>query len=64
MKDIDKGDAPLGYVAVAASRNLHCGECAFTDMFYTCLTYSKRCDARYREDNKDVVFIKKADKDE
>ena len=61
MKDIDKGDAPLGYVAVAASRNHHCGEC---DMFYTYLTYSKKCDARHREDKKDVIFIKKADKDE
>ena len=61
MKDIDKGDAPLGYVAVAASRKHHCVEC---DMFYMCLTYSKKCDARHREDKKDVIFIKKADKDE
>ena len=61
MKDIDKGDAPVGYIAVAASRNHHYGEC---DMFYTYLTYSKRCDARHREDKKNVVFIKKADKDE
>ena len=61
MKDIDKGDVPLGHVAVAASRNHHCEEC---DMFYTYLTYSSRCDARRREDKKDVLFVKKADKDE
>ena len=61
MSFIDKGDAPLGYVAVAASRNHHCVEC---DMFYTYLAYSKKCDARHREDKKNVVFIKKADKDE
>ena len=61
MKDIDKSDAPEGYIAVAASRNHHCEEC---DMFYMCLTYSKRCDARYREDKQNVIFIKRADKDE
>ena len=59
MKDIDKGDAPLGYIAVAASRNLHCGECAFTDTFYKCFAYSKMCDARNREDKQNVIFIKK-----
>ena len=57
MKDIDKSDAPLGYIAVAASRNRHCEEC---DMFYMCLTYSKKCDARYRGDKQNVIFIKKS----
>ena len=61
MSKIDKSDAPEGYVAVAASRNHHCEEC---DLFYMCLTYSKMCDARYREDKQNVIFIKKADKDE
>ena len=61
MKDIDKSDAPSGYVAVATSRNHHYLEC---DMFYMYLTYSKKCDARNREDKKDVLFVKKADKDE
>ena len=53
MSKIDKSDAPEGYIAVAASRNHHCEEC---DMFYTYLTYSKKCDARHREDKKDLVF--------
>ena len=57
MKDINKSDAPLGYTAVAASRNHLCEEC---DMFYMCLTYSKRCDARYREDKQNVIFKKES----
>ena len=61
MKDIDKSDAPLGYVAVAAENHLFCGECAFTDTFYKCFAYSIMCDARHREDKQNVIFIKKAE---
>ena len=60
MKDIDKGDAPLGHVAVASENHLFCGECAFTDTFYKCFAYSKMCDARNREDKQNVIFIKKS----
>ena len=60
MKDIDKGDAPLGYVAVAVENHPFCSECAFADTFYKCFAYSKMCDARNREDKQNVIFIKKA----
>ena len=61
MSKINEKDAPVGYIAVAASRNHQCNEC---DMFYMCLTYSKRCDARYREDKQNVIFVKKSENEE
>ena len=60
-KDIDKSDASLGYYAVEPIEG--CLECAFDGCFLVCFLTSRCCWA-YREDERDVIFIKKADKDE
>ena len=62
MKDIDETDAPKGYVAVEPVEG--CLECAFYEDFSECFVYSIMCDARHREDKQNVIFIKKADKEE
>ena len=62
MSFIDEKDAPEGYVAVKLVEG--CPECAFYEDFSEYFAYSIMCDARHREDKQDVIFIKKADKDE
>ena len=66
MKDIDKGDAPEGYIAVAAEENIFgvitCQGCVFDvgGVIDACL----QCGSHNRFDEQEVIFIKKADKDE
>jgi hypothetical protein len=44
MKDIDKGDAPLGYVAYVVVEPVEWFlECAFYEDFSGCFIASKRC---------------------
>ena len=62
MKDIDKSDAPLGYVAVKLVEG--CLECAFYEDFSECFEYTTMCDAQYREDRQNVIFIKKSENEE
>ena len=65
MKDIDEKDAPLGYVAYVAVEPVEwCLECAFYKDFSGCFIASKRCVPSGREDKRNVIFIKKVDKDE
>ena len=62
MTDIDKNDAPEGYIAVKLAEG--CMKCAFYEDFSECFAYSLICDARHREDKQNVVFIKKAENEE
>ena len=57
MKDIDKSDAPLGYVAAEPIQG--CLECAFDEDFSECFIASKRCvPSGRRDDKRDVIFKK------
>ena len=66
MKDIDKGDAPEGFYAVAAEENIFgvitCHGCVFDvgGVLDACL----QCGSHNRFDEQEVLFIKKVDKDE
>ena len=66
MKDIDKGDAPLGYVAVAAEENIFgvitCHGCVFDvgGVLDACL----QCGSHNRFDEQEVIFIKKSENEE
>ena len=56
MKDIDKSDAPLGYVVAEPIQ--WCLECAFDEDFSECLLGSKRCVPSVRDDKRNVIFKK------
>ena len=58
MKDIDKGDAPLGYVAVEPIEG--CLECAFYEDFSGCLLVGKRCFPSGRDDKRYIIFKKES----
>ena len=58
MKDIDKSDAQLGYVAVEPEEG--CLGCAFDDDFPECFITSKRCVTSGREDKRNVIFKKES----
>ena len=58
MSKIDKSDASLGYYAVEPIEG--CLECAFDGCFLVYFLTS-RCCLVYREDELDVIFIKKSE---
>ena len=61
MKDIDKSDAPLGYVAAEPIQG--CLECAFDEDFSECFLDSKRCVPSRRDDKRNVIFKKESSGD-
>jgi len=56
MNEIDKNDAPAGYIAVREKREDDCCGCAF-DGDALCDGY-KPCDPGSRKDGRDVIFLK------
>ena len=64
MKDIDKSDAPIGYVAIAPLRGSgSCFGCVFDTPNTGCNLALfggsvGQCTSRFREDKQNVIFVR------